>query len=101
MSVFGTRLRPAQKSPWTGGYPTPGYRPNGRMLVVEPSKAALVKTIFATYLQDVNVRSLVAALVAAGLKNPARLTASGRTPGGSPFLRGPLYKLLSNPLYLG
>lgn len=84
-----------------GGYPPLGYRPNGRTLVVEPAEAALVKTIFMTYLQEGNVRSLVAALATAGLRNPERLTASGRAFGGGPFLRGPLYKLLNNPLYLG
>ncbi len=86
---------------WMGGYPPLGYRPNGRTLVVEPCEAALVKAIFTTYLQEGNVRSLVAALAAQGINNPVRLTASGRTFGGGPFLRGPLYKLINNPLYLG
>ena len=59
--VTGERIRDKiaaskKKGLWMGGYPPLGYRPNGRTLVVEPAEAALVKTIFSTYLQEGNVR---------------------------------------------
>ncbi len=104
--VTGERIRDKiaaskKKGLWMGGYAPLGYRPNGRTLVVEPAEAALVKTIYATYLQEGNVRALVVALERAGIINPPRQTDSGRTIGGGLFLRGPLYKMLSNPIYLG
>ncbi len=104
--VTGERIRDKiaaskKKGLWMGGYPPLGYRPAGRTLVIDPAEAALVQQIYRTYLDVGNVRALKAALDAASIHYPARVTTSGRSYGGGPFLRGPLYKLLSNPLYRG
>jgi len=47
------------------------------------------------------VSALQCRLDAAGLHVPERVDGAGRRCGGKPFSRGHLYKILTNPIYIG
>ncbi|RZA23843.1 MAG: recombinase family protein [Proteobacteria bacterium] len=89
------------KGMWMGGVPPLGYRPDGRSLAIVEEHAALVRDIFARYLQVGNVRRVANALAADGVRRPLRTTSGGRSYGGGPFTRGPLYHMLRNATYAG
>jgi len=89
------------KGMWMGGTPPLGYRPDGRSLAIIDDHAALVRDIFRRYLEVGNVRLLAEELQANGIMVPLRHASTGRAMGGRPFARGHIYKLLSNPNYVG
>lgn len=89
------------KGMWMGGTPPLGYKPDGRTLAIVDAEADLVREIYRRYLDLGNVRLLVAALDRERVRNPVRTSASGRRFGSTPFARGQIYRLLSNPIYLG
>lgn len=86
---------------WMGGNPPLGYRPDGRTLAIVDDHAELVRQIFMRYLDLGNVRLVASDLVERGIAAPQRAALTGRTTGGGPFSRGQIYKLLSNPIYVG
>jgi site-specific DNA recombinase len=85
---------------WMGGNPPLGYRPDGRTLAIVEEHAAIVRHIFARYSELHNVR-LVTEELANGIIAPERAASTGRLTGGRPFTHGQIYKLLSNPIYIG
>jgi site-specific DNA recombinase len=86
---------------WMGGTPPIGYRPNGRSLAIIEEDAAIVRHIFSRYAELGNVRLLAEELEQQGVRSPARNAGIGRAFGNRPFSRGQLYKILSNPVYIG
>ncbi len=86
---------------WMGGTPPLGYRPDGRSLAIVENDAAIVRDIFARYLELGNVRKLYHALLEQGIGVPLRTASTGRTMGGCPFTRGQLHRILINPVYVG
>lgn len=78
-----------------------GYVGEDRRLAIESSGAQLVQRIFTRYLELGHVRALKAELDEAGIGVPARVTKAGKPFGGVPFCRGHLYRILSNPIYIG
>ena len=86
---------------WMGGVPPIGYDPDGRSLKVVEDHAALVRGIFARYLELRNVRLVAEQMREQGVHAPRRVLATGREIGGGPLTRGQIYKLLANPIYLG
>ena len=104
--VTGERIRDKiaaskKKGLWMGGNTPVGYKPNGRTLDIDPEHAHVVQEIFSGYLKHGCVRKLKTALDRSGIKSPIRTYESGRQSGGIPFTRGNLYKILSNPIYIG
>ncbi|MXO61326.1 recombinase family protein, partial [Altererythrobacter salegens] len=89
------------KGMWMGGVPPLGYEPDGRSLKVVGEHAAVIRDLFHRYLDTGNVRLLVEQLHREGSMIPQRTLATGRTIGGGAFSRGQVYKILSNPIYLG
>ncbi len=89
------------KGMWMGGTPPLGYRPDGRSLAIVEEEADLVRDILRRYLEIGNVRLLLAELEHDRIRSPQRETAKGKRFGGIPFSRGQIYRLLSNPIYLG
>ncbi|WP_370034776.1 recombinase family protein [Qipengyuania mesophila] len=89
------------KGMWMGGVVPLGYKANGRTLAMDNQHAALVRSIFNHYLEVRNVRLLTAQLSEQDLHVPKRVTGTGRKLGGKPFTRGQIYKILSNPIYIG
>ncbi|MCC6947023.1 MAG: recombinase family protein [Bradyrhizobiaceae bacterium] len=90
-----------KKGMWMGGYVPLGYRATQRQLVVHQQEAALVRKIFDFYLRHRNVRKVAAELKRRRLLRPMTTAKTGRAYGGRPFSRGLLYKILSNPIYVG
>ncbi|WP_126174378.1 recombinase family protein [Altericroceibacterium xinjiangense] len=89
------------KGMWMGGNPPLGYRPEGRTLVIVPEHAEVIRELFRRYLAIGNVRLLTEELDAERIRVPERTTSTGRPMGGGKFTRGQIYKILSNPIYLG
>ena len=102
--VTGERIRDKiaaskQKGLWMGGLVPLGYEPNGRTLAVNEAEAVTVRTLFRLYLELGTVRQVKEAADRLGLRTKIRN--GGRLRGGRPLSRGHIYKLLSNPLYVG
>lgn len=86
---------------WMGGNPPLGYKPDGRTLAIVEEHAEIVRHLFARYLDLGNVRLVAGELTREGIIAPERIATTGRATGGRPFTRGQIYKLLSNPIYIG
>ncbi|MHA6724311.1 recombinase family protein [Sphingomonas sp. RS2018] len=86
---------------WMGGTPPIGYAPDGRTLVIVEQEAVQVRDIFARYLRLGTVRLVADELVRDRLTTPPRVNGKGGTYGGCAWSRGQIYKLLSNPVYIG
>ncbi len=105
--VTGERIRDKiaaskKKGLWMGGFVPLGYRPDQRTLVIHEKEAEIVRTIFKLYCETGSVAKVEAELVRRGIRRPkSKAITSGRTYGGRAFTRGEIYKLLSNPVYVG
>ncbi len=104
--VTGERIRDKiaaskKKGLWMGGNLPLGYRVEERSLMPVATEADLVRSLFRRYLEHGSVTKLHAALRNAGEGAPLRTNGKGKTIGGVPFSRGNLYKILSNPVYIG
>jgi DNA invertase Pin-like site-specific DNA recombinase len=104
--VTGERIRDKiaaskKKGMWMGGVVPLGYRVENRALHIVEDHAAIVRSLFLRYLQAGNVVSLKQSLDAEGLRIPIRIDGAGRSTGGGAFSRGHIYKILSNPIYVG
>ena len=78
-----------------------GYDLSNRQLIINPAEAETVRTIFTRYLTLKSVTDLQIELERTGFRTKRRITSAGREVGGIVLGRGPLYHLLSNPLYIG
>ena len=104
--VTGERIRDKigaskKKGIWMGGVVPLGYRVENRALHIVEEHAALVRKLFADYLQRGAVSALSKQLHQNDILVPERIDGAGRRCGGKPFSRGHLYKILSNPIYVG
>ena len=86
---------------WMGGVPPLGYKPDGRSLAIVDEHAEVVRTIFDRYLELGNVRAVASELASEQIDVPQRTTITGRAMGGGEFTRAQIYKILSNPAYVG
>ena len=94
--VTGERIRDKiaaskKKGMWMGGNVPLGYKVVDRKLLIEEPDAVVVRTIFREFLRLGSVLRLEAWLRTNNIK----------TRRGCYFLRGPLYTMLRNPIYLG
>jgi len=104
--VTGERIRDKiaaskKKGIWMGGVVPLGYRVENRALHIVEDQAILIRRLFAGYLELGSVSALKCRFDAAGLHVPERIDGAGRRCGGKPFSRGHLYKILTNPIYIG
>ncbi len=104
--VTGERIRDKiaaskRKGMWMGGVVPLGYDVIDRKLIINETEAGTVRTLFRLYLKHANVRLVKQDTDRLGLTTKSRKPANGRRPGGEPFTRGHIYKLLSNPIYVG
>ena len=90
-----------KKGMWMGGPPPLGYDVENRQLVINEQEAETVRTIYRLYLNCDGVSDLKDNLDQKGIRSKLRAYASGKTVGGVPLSRGMLYRLLSNPVYIG
>jgi site-specific DNA recombinase len=104
--VTGERIRDKiaaskQKGMWMGGWVPIGYDRKDRTLTINEIEAATVRTIFDLFLKLKNVQRVQTELIRLNLTTKPYATPRGRAIGGLSFARGHLYKILSNPLYIG
>src|SRR5271167_487247 len=104
--VTGERIRDKiaaskKKGIFMGGVVSLGYRVENRALHVVEEHAAFVRHLFRRYLEIGSVVRLKAALDQDNVRLPLRTDGRGKTTGGGPISRGHLYKILSNPIYVG
>ena len=84
-----------------GGVVPLGYRVENRALHVVEEHAAFVCDLFRRYLEIGSVVRLKAILDQEDARSPLRTDGTGKTIGGGLISRGHLYKILSNPIYVG
>jgi site-specific DNA recombinase len=104
--VTGERIRDKiaaskKKGIWMGGVVPLGYRVENRALHIVDDHADLVRGIFRRYLEIGSVVPLKAAMDQENVRLPVRADGAGRRTGGGLISRGHLYKILSNPIYIG
>ena len=104
--VTGERIRDKiaaskKKGIWMGGVVPLGYRVENRALHVVEEHAEFVRDLFRRYLETGSVVRLKAALDQENVRLPIRTDGTGKTTGGGLISRGHLYKILSNPIYVG
>jgi DNA invertase Pin-like site-specific DNA recombinase len=104
--VTGERIRDKiaaskQKGMWMGGWVPIGYDRKDRTLTINETEALTVRTIFDLFLKLKNVQRVQTELVRLNLTTKPYATPRGRAIGGLSFARGHIYKILSNPLYIG
>lgn len=90
-----------RKGMWMGGAVPLGYDAKDKALVVNPSEAMAVRTIFAEYLTAGSLRRLTSRLAELGIVSKRRTDRFGRVSGGTSLSRGALYNVLRNPIYIG
>ena len=104
--VTGERIRDKiaaskQKGMWMGGWVPIGYDRKDRTLTINEVEALTVRTIFDLFLKLKNVQRVQTELMRLNLTTKPYATPRGRAVGGLSFARGHIYKILSNPLYIG
>src|ERR1700716_4268485 len=104
--VTGERIRDKiaaskQKGMWMGGWVPIGYDRKDRTLTINETEAVTVRTIFDLFLKLKNVQRVQSELVRLNFTTKPYATPRGRAVGGLSFARGHIYKILSNPLYIG
>jgi site-specific DNA recombinase len=104
--VTGERIRDKiaaskKKGMWMGGVVPLGYRVEDRALHIVEDHAEIVRSLFRRYLEAGSAPRLKLRLDAEGFRLPVRIDGAGRATGGGPISRGHIYKILSNPIYVG
>ena len=104
--VTGERIRDKiaaskKKGMWMGGVVPLGYRVEDRALHIVEDHAGIVRSLFRRYLEAGSVARLKQQLDAEDFQLPVRINGGGRSTGGGLFSRGHIYKILSNPIYVG
>lgn len=90
-----------KRGQWMGGLPSLGYDNINKQLVVNEAEAKTIRHIMERYVKLGSVRKLKAELDRDGYITKVRITKKQSQTGGKPFSHGHLYKLLSNPVYIG
>ena len=94
-----------RKGIWGGGRPILGYdierTPGGSKLIVNQEEAERVRAVYALYLELGSVSRVLRRLDELGWRNKAWTGKDGRQLGGRAFDKSQLFKLLTNPAYIG
>ncbi len=104
--VTGERIRDKiaaskKKGMWMGGNVPLGYDASECALIINPAEAETIRRIFGLYREYGCVRRIKDEADRLGLRTKRIRTARGVERGGTPFSRGHIYRLLSNPIYTG
>ncbi len=104
--VTGERIRDKiaaskKKGMWMGGVVPLGYRVEDRELRIVEDHAEIVRSLFRRYLEAGSVVRLNQQLDAESFRIPIRIDGTGRSTGSGLLSRGHIYKILSNPTYVG
>ncbi|MBY0113205.1 MAG: recombinase family protein [Phycisphaerales bacterium] len=114
--VAGERIRDKiaatkKKGIWIGGIPPIGYRlpreddeghvPGDRTLRVVEHEASIVREIFRFYAETGSLVKLAQRMREAGHTTKRWRSGAGKPHGGRPLCTTDLYRILTNPIYLG
>ena len=104
--VTGERIRDKiaaskKKGMWMGGPVPLGYDVRDRKLVINEGETAIVRHIFARYLELGSVVATIDALAREGVVTKTVMTKDGGQRGGIAWSRGGLAHLLTNRVYIG
>ena len=92
-----------RKGKWIGGRPVLGYDidPRGRRLTINADETLQVRMIFKLYVDYNALVPVVWEIHRRGWRTKRWVTRKGVTHGGKPFTKGRLFRLLTNPIYIG
>ena len=90
-----------RKGFWMGGNVPLGYDADGRTLKINEAEAGTVRVLFDLYLTLGTIRAVKEEAARRELRSKRRVSPSGRISGGTPFDRGHIYYLLTNPVFAG
>ena len=94
-----------RRGKWMGGKPLLGYDlvvlPGGSKLTVNGDEAARVRAIFELYLDHERIAPVLQELDRRAWRTKQWTTRKGKPIGGKPFDKVTLFRLLTNPAYLG
>lgn len=90
-----------KKGMWMGGTCPFGYRNKDRKIYIVNDEAEAIRTLYNLYIELKNVRLVKAEADKLGLVSRYRTHKSGKQSGGKPFTRSNIYRILSNPIYIG
>jgi len=104
--VTGERIRDKiaaskRKGMWMGGNTPLGYISHERTLIIDEPQAQRIREIYRLYLELGCVMDLKEEIDRLGWLTPIRKTRREDAFGGKSFSRGHLYRILSNPIYIG
>ena len=92
-----------RKGKWIGGRPVLGYDidPRSSRLIVNGDEAIQVRMIFRLYLDHNTLMPVVREIDRRGWRTKQWVTKAGASHGGKRFTKGRLFRLLTNPIYIG
>jgi len=90
-----------KKGLWMGGSVPLGYDPDRRTLTINAKEATTVRTIYDLYLEHLSIRTVKECAGQLGLRSKYRPAQTGKRAGGTPFDRGHIHQILTNPIYAG
>jgi len=92
-----------RKGKWIGGRPVLGYDIDSRSscLIVNSDEAIQVRMIFRLYLDHNTLMPVVREIDRRGWRTKQWVTKAGASHGGKRFTKGRLFRLLTNPIYIG
>lgn len=104
--VTGERIRDKiaaskAKGMWMGGLTPLGYDAVDRKLIVNAAEAESVRRLFELYRKSGSADEVVDKAWALGIRSKTRVSALGVETGGGRILRGALYGILANSVYVG
>lgn len=90
-----------KKGMWMGGTVPFGYRNEDRKLHIVEEEGNTVRALYQLYIQHKNVRVVKVAADKLSFTSRLRTHKSGKQTGGKLFSRGHIYRILTNPIYIG
>jgi site-specific DNA recombinase len=90
-----------RKGMWMGGVPPLGYDVKNRKLEINPDEAEIIQFIFKQFLETGSATQMVGELEDKGYQSKSWVSNSGKHHQGKPLNKSAIYKILSNPIYIG
>jgi site-specific DNA recombinase len=90
-----------RKGLWMGGAVPIGYDADGRTLKINAAEAQTIRTLYDLYEKHGTARMVTEVAMDLNLRTRRRETTTGKVSGGTPFGRGHIHHILTNPLYAG
>ena len=86
---------------WMGGMPALGYDVVDRKLVANPQESAIIQEMFSRFAATPSMSTIVKDLRKRGITSKSWTTSKGVERQGKLITKGAVYKIFSNPVYIG